>query len=472
MGRSSGHTEPEPAGLNLLEDHDAAPEISQLLNYGQQQDELPPRDPAEHLRIARLSVIQTIGLSLLIVLLCLAAVYFAVHASRLAKVEQSASAQQPAASQPRGPAVQAPSLPSVPTAILPVTSPPAHGIEPGCCSIEQALQGPAADYISWHFTDPQLRFNPPLERAFETTILVQAEVWSGVPGDRLLALTDTGVLRWEILEPRGESFNCFGGSRLYAVVNCGSKLQGYDGWGKLAWEKEFQTAFKGRILSSASCFLYATGCDGYLYCLAPHGDLNWKYELGGNPNYTIDPLVEGGVLAVGGDGRLVRLDSHGQQLWEKDLALGATPVRGADNCIFAGSGERGLLYKLSESGDVIWQVETPSRGTLFTGGMLPLEDGGVIVSYDYPSCLRYAADGSARKLCSYPGVSAKPYRLDSQRFVIPTRSGELKVYDLNGDLDYSLALDMFDRDNYLLDPGGRLYMIAGRQQVVAIKPLP
>ena len=463
-------------GLDLLDEHDAAPEISQLLDYGQHRDEKPATSPAEHLRIARLSVIQTVALSVLVALISLAAVFFALHS---AKPSNPNAPPVPEVNTTITPITPAPSVAPSPEAnlppveILPAQPTTTAPIQPGFCSISQTLQGPAADYIAWHYKDNQLQFQEPLARAFETTLLVLAKVYGGSSSQRLIAFAPDGSIRWEVDQARGEEkFRALGGSSLYAVLGVGNKLRGYDGWGKLAWEKEFPARLEGEVLSDSRSFLYAIDRYGVLYCMAPHGDLQWQYDPDTHKNYLINPLIDSGVLLVDSSGTLHQLDRRGNLLWRKELDIRETPVRGKDGALFARAPKQHLLYKLDAGGEVIWQVHTAAGGDVVFGGMIPLDDGGVIVAYSYPNCIRYDAQGNAKELCRYTGVSAAPYQLDESRFVIPTRMGELLVYDIDGLYDYSMPLESIGKHGYIRDPAGNLYLIAGMHQIAAVKPLP
>ena len=94
-----------------------------------------------------------------------------------------------------------------------------------------------------------------------------------------------------------------------------------------------------------------------------------------NPYCAASPVTDGErVIAFFGSAGLFCFDLDGKELWRRDLGkithmggYGASPVLHGNLCILNfGPGENGALIALNkDSGEVVWRVETPTRGIHF-----------------------------------------------------------------------------------------------------------
>lgn len=208
-----------------------------------------------------------------------------------------------------------------------------------------------------------------------------------------------------------------GSTHSFGVIGQDAWVMRLDAAGESVWQYAFggvgnetaraiwPAADDGYVLAGSSSSGSAGGADGWVWRLDAAGDIVWQFTYGGAAVDELKAVVataDGGFAVAGetwsfgaalSDGWLLKLDSSGGVLWQKRygdlladgwLALQATAdggviVAGYTDSVGTG-GQDAWVMRLDAAGDVLWQTAYGGVDADRAEALLPLIEGGFVVT--------------------------------------------------------------------------------------------
>ncbi len=131
--------------------------------------------------------------------------------------------------------------------------------------------------------------------------------------------------------------------------------------------------------------IYFTSWDGYLYSIDRNGEFDWKMEIGESVSSVAasDGVLYVGTGMVGGNGKLMAIETDRSVLWEYDMdgAVQSSPVVVDHKVYFATNEPEGKIYCLNISnGHLIWNYQPSPANWILSSPVVA--DGILFIASD------------------------------------------------------------------------------------------
>ena len=210
--------------------------------------------------------------------------------------------------------------------------------------------------------------------------------------------------------------------------------------GQEVWTfSDAQGFFLGQAAISDSV-VYAPNNDGTLYALDANGNLLWTFETG---HYLwSQPQIMGSVIYLGSmDHFVYAISLDGQEIWSKELsgAVTGAPILNEDgSLLFVGSLDNKMVALDTASGDEVWTFDT----TESVWGSSVLADGKLIFTDSAGAIFGVSAEtGEALWQTAISAEVVGGVASIGDGFVVATKDGQLRAYDLDGAPQWEATLD-------------------------------
>lgn len=264
---------------------------------------------------------------------------------------------------------------------------------------------------------------------------------SGIAG-RLAAYNPDGTLKWrssfESTQHAGYPALSKQGALIFkAGYGSGGSLYSFNSQtGEKNWEYRGVVGSETRSAPAIAedGTIYATSQDGYVYAINPDGTLKWKFtvEKSISATETIDPIVgpDGTIYAVNGTKDFYAINPDGTLKWVyNSKAMYSSPIIDKNNLIYFGVG--GKVVALDSNGEEQWSLDL--RAANFVSAPAIAEDGTIYIA-DSSGAVFAIGGGVNPTDPTVPPVDPKPpVNPVGERaiFVITLNNGTEKEYDLS-----------------------------------------
>ncbi len=406
-------------------------------------------------KLARLSVIETVVLTLIIALMCLSVVYAVMHFYVApAPVPQAISESAAATKQDNASALPlADVMPSA--AVVPSAAPTQSPAVPA------PPVPPLPEMVKW-------RYNFHANKVSAPVCAEDGSLFFTLDKSRLVGLAVDGTERY-VYETEGAGNVTMTGptaaeSMSIIVGITDGRVVKLDGWGDPSWEYETESPVVLPVVLDRYSMIYCTEEDGTVSCLTPNGTLRWRCKLNGK--YTKSaPVVAGPELVyqVSNTGAAA-LIYGGRLQWQTELGLnpGSQPVCG-DNNLYA-IDNTGRLTAISAKGEELWRK---SFGRHAVGAPCWGKDVVYVANMDGELCAVSEA-GDALWMARLGGQPIGIRRASKDgRLYIWAQNGKFYAVSSSGELLYSYDGEA-GAQGVAVSPGGTVYCISFGE-VVALR---
>jgi outer membrane protein assembly factor BamB len=417
-------TQPEQEyHLAAAEPEALACELERVIPLAPEDIAQPGIPSALRVKLARLSVIETIVMALIIALMCLGVVFAVMHfCFTPANVPQANTL-------PHGELHQYnTAAPPATTARSGTTAPPA--------AATTAPVPPLPEMLKW-----QYEFD-----ANDVSVPVCGEdgsLFFTLDHTKLVGLATDGTERYTYEAPggwRAKMTPPAAAENMSVIVGLSDgKVVKLDGWGDPAWEYDTDSSIVTRPVVDRYSLIYCTAADGGMFCLTPGGTLQWQCKLKGSYSNTAPVLALPGLLYQVSDSGAVALIAQGKVQWDKDFQLNpaSQAVSGGGN-LYAITSD-GQLAAISRQGEELWRK---SIGRRAVGAPCCGRDVVYVGSMD-GELYAVSAAGEAQWMAQLGGQPIGMRRSgEDGRLYVWAQNGKFYAVDKNGQLLYSYDGEM------------------------------
>lgn len=399
------------------------------------------------LKLARLSVIETVAMALIIAVMCIGVVLAVMH-FYVAPRQVPDTVADPAATPPQHNASALPRAGSQPSA----------SVTPGAAAAPSpAPQAPPVpplpEMLKWRYTFHANKISAPV-------CAEDGSLFFTLDKTRLVGLAIDGAERY-IYEPKGAANAVLtapaAAESLSIIVGLtDGRIVKLDGWGDPYWEYATDSPVALPVALDRYQMIYCTEENGTVSCIAPQGRLRWRCAL--NVKCTKSaPVIAGPELVYQvSNAGAAALIAGGRLQWQKELGLNAASPAVSGNQNLYAIDNTGRLAAISVKGEELWRKAFGRQAVA-----APCWGEGVVYIANMDGELFAVSEAGTALWRAQLGGKPEGIRRSSKdgRLYIWAQNGKFYAVAKTGELLYSYASDT-GVQGMAVSPGGTVYCLS------------